>query len=114
MPELPEVQTTVNGLNKKVLSRAFVNVWSDWEKLLKKPADFNSFKKQIKNKKIVKIYRRAKNMDPTVTQAQERISALSGSVPSQEDYFFRGLKSGQSIPIIGNCYGWIGKSITVP
>ena len=62
MPELPEVQTTVNGLNKKVLSRAFVNVWSDWEKLLKKPADFNSFKKQIKNKKIVKIYRRAKNI----------------------------------------------------
>ena len=62
----------------------------------------------------VDTYRRAKNMDPTVTQAQERISALSGSVPSQEDYFFRGLKSGQSIPITGNCYGWIGKSITVP
>jgi formamidopyrimidine-DNA glycosylase len=62
MPELPEVQTTVNGLNKKVLSRAFVDVWSDWEKLLKKPNDFNLFKKQIKNKKIVKIYRRAKNI----------------------------------------------------
>jgi len=62
----------------------------------------------------VDTYRKAKNMDPTVTQAQERISALSTSVPSQEDYFFRKLKSGQSIAITGSCYGWIGRSITVP
>jgi formamidopyrimidine-DNA glycosylase len=62
MPELPEVQTTVNGLNKKVLSRAFIDVWSDWEKIIKKPINFKLFKKQIKNKKILKIYRRAKNI----------------------------------------------------
>src|SRR3989339_105930 len=62
MPELPEVQTTVNGLNKKVLSRAFVDVWSDWEKIVKKPKDFKLFKKEIKNKKIKKIWRRAKNV----------------------------------------------------
>jgi len=62
MPELPEVQTTVNGLRQKVLSMAFVNVWSDWEKLVKKPKDFKLFKRQIKNKKILKIYRRAKNI----------------------------------------------------
>ena len=37
MPELPEVQTTVNGLNKKVLRRAFVDAWSDWKKTVKKP-----------------------------------------------------------------------------
>lgn len=62
MPELPEVQTTVNGLNSKVLNRAFVDVWSDWEKLVKKPKSFAQFKKEIKNKKILKIYRRAKNI----------------------------------------------------
>ena len=62
----------------------------------------------------VETYKRAKNMDASVSQAQERISALSGSVPTQEDYFFRGLKSGQSVPIAGSCYGWIGKSVTVP
>ena len=62
----------------------------------------------------VDTYRRAKNMDPLLTQAQERISALSSSVPTQEDYFFRGYKSGQVLQITGSCFGWIGKSITVP
>ena len=62
MPELPEVETTIKGLNSKVLKGAFVDVWSDWEKLVKKPKDFEAFKKEIKNKKIIKIWRRAKNI----------------------------------------------------
>jgi formamidopyrimidine-DNA glycosylase len=62
MPELPEVQTTVNGLNAKVLSRTFVDVWSDWEKTIKKPKDFKDFKREIKGKKIVRVWRRAKNI----------------------------------------------------
>ncbi|MCX6718198.1 MAG: bifunctional DNA-formamidopyrimidine glycosylase/DNA-(apurinic or apyrimidinic site) lyase [Candidatus Staskawiczbacteria bacterium] len=62
MPELPEVQTTVDGLKQKVLKRAFVDVWSDWKKLVKKPKDFEQFKKEIKNKKIKKVWRRAKNI----------------------------------------------------
>ena len=56
MPELPEVQTTVDGLNSKVLKRAFVDVWSDWKKLVKKPKDFEEFKKDIKGRKITKIW----------------------------------------------------------
>ena len=62
MPELPEVQTTVNGLKTKVLNRTFVDVWSDWKKLIKKPDNFQQFEKEIKNKQIIKIYRRAKNI----------------------------------------------------
>ncbi len=62
MPELPEVETTVKGLRAKVLNRAFVDVWSDWKKTVKKPGDFELFKKEIKNKKIKNIYRRAKNV----------------------------------------------------
>ncbi len=62
MPELPEVQTTVSGLNSKVLKRTFVDVWSDWKKLVKIPKDFEVFKKEIKGKKINKIWRRAKNI----------------------------------------------------
>ena len=54
MPELPEVQTTVEGLKSKVLKRTFVDVWSDWEKIVKKPKNFEQFKKEIKNKKIKK------------------------------------------------------------
>jgi formamidopyrimidine-DNA glycosylase len=62
MPELPEVQTTVNGLKSKVLKRAFVDVWSDWQKIVKKPKSFLKFKKEIKNRKVLKIWRRAKNI----------------------------------------------------
>ena len=62
MPELPEVQTTVDGLNKKVLCRTFIDVWSDWNKIVKKPNNFEKFKKEIKDKKIKKIWRRAKNI----------------------------------------------------
>jgi formamidopyrimidine-DNA glycosylase len=62
MPELPEVETTVNGLRSKVLKRTFVDVWSDWEKIVKKPKSFEQFKKEIKNKEIKKIWRRAKNI----------------------------------------------------
>lgn len=57
-------------------------------------------------------YRRALNMDANLTEAKDRINALSGAVPKQEDYFFRNLKSGDTVPI--TCVGWIGKSITVP
>lgn len=62
MPELPEVQTTVDGLHKKVLNRAFVDVWSDWPKMVKFPRTFAVFKKQLKGKKIVRVWRRAKNV----------------------------------------------------
>jgi len=62
MPELPEVETTVRGLHSKVLNRTFVDVWSDCEKLIKKPKDFELFKKELKGKKIKKVWRRAKNV----------------------------------------------------
>ncbi len=62
----------------------------------------------------VETYRRALSIDPSLAQAKDRISALSDSIPTKEDYFFRGYKKGQVIPIKGKCYDWINKSITVP
>jgi len=62
MPELPEVETTVKGLQSKVLNRTFVDVWSDWERMVKQPKDFKVFKKELKGKKIAKVWRRAKNV----------------------------------------------------
>ena len=59
-------------------------------------------------------YRRAVSIDPNLSQARDRISALSSSVPSQEDWFFHKKKSGDVIPITGDCFTWIGKSVTVP
>jgi tetratricopeptide (TPR) repeat protein len=59
-------------------------------------------------------YRRAVSIDPSLAQARDRIGALSSSVPSQEDWFFNKKKSGDVIPITGDCFTWIGKSVTVP
>lgn len=46
--------------------------------------------------------------------AGERMNALKESVPQQEDYFFRKIKSGDKIKIEGKCYDWIGRTIIVP
>jgi tetratricopeptide (TPR) repeat protein len=57
-------------------------------------------------------YKKALALDGSLDQARDRINALSGVIPTKEDYFFRGIKPGQSIPI--TCVGWIGKSVTIP
>ncbi len=62
MPELPEVQTTVNGLQKRVLGGTLIDVWSDWQKMVKRPKGFLNFKKELRGKKIVRVWRRAKNV----------------------------------------------------
>ena len=60
MPELPEVQTTVNYLKKKLVRLRFKDVWSDWEKTVKQAGGSANLSKEIKNKKITYVYRRAK------------------------------------------------------
>jgi len=62
MPELPEVETIVRELRKKVLNRTFLDVWTDNPKMVKKSKNFQDLKNQIRNKKINKIWRRAKNI----------------------------------------------------
>jgi len=62
MPELPEVETTVRDLRKFVLGQKIEDVWSDFKKMIKKPKNFEQFQKEIKGKKIKKIWRRGKNI----------------------------------------------------
>ena len=69
------------------------------------------------DKKVVYLlsyqtYKKALAMDGTLEQARDRINALSGVIPTKEDYFFRGLKSGDVLKI--TCVGWIGRSVSVP
>jgi formamidopyrimidine-DNA glycosylase len=61
MPELPEVETIVNDLKKKVLHRTFIALWTDTAKIIKKTS-FSQFQKNILGKKIIGIKRRAKNI----------------------------------------------------
>ena len=71
------------------------------------------FKAKLVFQLAVNTYRKAYNMDQSLTQARDRVGALSNSVPTQEDYFFNKYKSGDVIPLT-ECGSWTGKSITVP
>lgn len=63
----------------------------------------------------VDTYKKALHLDSYFMQARDRIASLASFVPTQEDYFVRGYKSGQNLAIPSNsCYSWIGRSITVP
>src|SRR3989344_4051422 len=63
MPELPEVQTIVNDLNKKVKGSTITNVMTDWPKSFwRSPGGFNGFRKEVKGRKIIKIWRIGKNI----------------------------------------------------
>jgi formamidopyrimidine-DNA glycosylase len=69
MPELPEVQTTVNGLRKIVIGLRIDDAWSDYNSpyfkgsgTIKDPLYFKHFKKAVLGKRIISIDRRAKNV----------------------------------------------------
>jgi len=62
MPELPEVETTIRDLKNKVLKGTFLDVWTDFPEMIKLPKSFEQFKKEIKGKKIEKVWRRGKNI----------------------------------------------------
>ncbi|MCX6716617.1 MAG: bifunctional DNA-formamidopyrimidine glycosylase/DNA-(apurinic or apyrimidinic site) lyase [Candidatus Taylorbacteria bacterium] len=68
MPELPEVQTTVNGL-KRLIGLRITDIWSDYNSLFYKgkanindPAHFRIFKKGVIGAKILGVERKAKNI----------------------------------------------------
>ena len=62
MPELPEVETIVRGLKKKILNLKIEDVWTDSEKIIKKPERFNDFKKEIEGRIVSDVRRRGKNI----------------------------------------------------
>lgn len=69
MPELPEVQTTVDGINRVAKGHTIVDVWTDFASSHKMFKDsiknveyFKKFKKKLIGAKILKTERRAKNI----------------------------------------------------
>lgn len=61
MPELPEVETVVRGLRPNLIDRKIVSFWTDTPKLIKNKS-VEEFASEIKNKKIISVHRRAKNI----------------------------------------------------
>ena len=72
MPELPEVQTTVNGLNKTVKGLTVTDVWTDlaranvvrpdYRDSIKYLPFFKAFQKTVQGAKVIGAERRAKNI----------------------------------------------------
>jgi len=69
MPELPEVQTTVDGLRKHIVGLEISTAWSNYDSLyykgsetIKDPLFFKYFAKTVTGKKVLSIERRAKNI----------------------------------------------------
>jgi formamidopyrimidine-DNA glycosylase len=69
MPELPEVQTTVNGINDEATGLTITDVWTDYKSLfhankqnIKNPEYFKQFKKDTVGAKIKNASRKGKNV----------------------------------------------------
>jgi formamidopyrimidine-DNA glycosylase len=69
MPELPEVQTTVDGVNEAAAGLKILDVWTDYNSSfhagknnIKNPKYFQKFKKEITGAKIKDATRRGKNV----------------------------------------------------
>lgn len=69
MPELPEVETTVQGLKKHITGLRIIDVWTDYNSpyfygsdTIKDQKYFKYLKKTIKGGKIKSVTRRAKNI----------------------------------------------------
>ncbi len=69
MPELPEVQTTVNGINATVRGRKIVDIWTDYKSKhkmhhgsIKDERFYKEFCKKVVGQKILRAERRAKNV----------------------------------------------------
>jgi formamidopyrimidine-DNA glycosylase len=67
MPELPEVQTIVDDLNKKIKGETIAGFWTDWKKSVKMPAEkpvssADKFAREIKGRKILNASRIGKNI----------------------------------------------------
>ncbi len=59
MPELPEVETIVRDLNRKVIGLKILDAWTDWPRTIKTHS-LEKFKREIKGRKILQAHRRAK------------------------------------------------------
>lgn len=61
MPELPEVQTTVSGLQSVLPGKTIVDVWTNWPKMFRENS-FAKFKKETVGKKVLSVKRRGKHI----------------------------------------------------
>ncbi len=100
MPELPEVQTTVDGLNRTVAGLKIISVSSSYRSAyyegkdeIKNPFFFREFKKRVLNKKILNVERRAKNILIHLDQGDTILAHMQ-----MTGYFF--YNPGKEVPFV--------------
>ena len=83
MPELPEVQTTVNGLNRHVRGLKIIDIWTDYNSAFQKgkdsvkdPAYFKYFKKEVVGAKVIGASRLAKNILVSIQKNNKNLVIL--------------------------------------
>lgn len=89
MPELPEVQTTVDGINHVATSWTIIDVWTDYrsatashKKEIKNPVYFKEFRTKVIGHTISRATRRGKNILIHLSSASSSANALSHNVLS--------------------------------
>ncbi len=91
MPELPEVQTTVNGLNQTIIGLEIVDVWSGYDSpyfkgsgTIKDRDYFKVFRKSVIGSRIKSATRRAKNILIHLSQDSIPLTTLPHSKKSKK------------------------------
>ena len=96
MPELPEVETVVRGLQKTVLGRKILSVWIGKSDFIDNPAEFS----RLSGQKIAAIERFGKFMLLRLTNGEESAAAETETVVAvAESAASRERKAGDH----GNC-----------
>jgi tetratricopeptide (TPR) repeat protein len=98
----------IAAIYEEVIERCVVNVKGGWANM--------TLEDRIVYKLAQEYYQRAAQIDSRVAnRARERTQFLNNLIPQDEDYFFnRELIRDGKIQVSGECYEWIGESITVP
>jgi formamidopyrimidine-DNA glycosylase len=81
MPELPEVETVVRGLQKSVLGRKILSVWIGKSDFIDNPAEFS----RLSGQKIAAIERFGKFMLLRLTNGEESAAAETETVVAVEE-----------------------------
>lgn len=118
MPELPEVQTTADDLNKLIKGQVIKNSWSGYNSKyyygkpqIKDPKYFKLFSKEIAGEKVIGVTRRGKNVlinlsnNKTILVHMKMTGhILYGKYKKDKNSWVPDVKSG---PLLDPFNGWI-------
>lgn len=112
MPELPEVETTVNDLSKAVIGKRIIDLWTDTPKRL---SVLTKDRVVLNNKKINGVYRKGKNIILNLSGGIKVLihQKIAGHILFGEWLFKKGKWIPESEPLIEKINSYIHFVITL-